>query len=217
MKSRTAQLILQSVYCALGLVGFVAGFGLFDDYRHLSADCFLYFTHVSNDLCIVVMLIELIQTARKPGNSHVSAVPRLKFVSLMGIVLTFLVFQLFLSDYPAREPQLNWRVGSLCFHLVLPLMFLVDWFLFYEHGKTRWFDPPVALLLPLSYAAFIYIRAALLHFDRSAPCLYPYFFFSPEAVGAGGVVKWMLLLLAADLAVGYVLVALDHSAARRRA
>ena len=69
MKNRTAQLIFQSAYCAVGLIGFVAGFGLFDDFRNVNADCFLYFTHISNDLCIVVMFAELIQTARRSGDS----------------------------------------------------------------------------------------------------------------------------------------------------
>ena len=30
--NRTAQLIYQSIYCALGLVAIVASFGIFDDY-----------------------------------------------------------------------------------------------------------------------------------------------------------------------------------------
>ena len=215
MKNRTAQLIFQSAYCAVGLIGFVAGFGLFDDFRNANADCFLYFTHISNDLCIVVMFAELIQTARRSGDSYVTTLPRLKFVSLLGIILTFLVFQLFLANYPTREPQLNWRVGSVCFHLILPLMYIADWFLFCQHGRLRWFDPLCALALPLAYTAFIYIRAAILHFDPGVACLYPYFFFSPEAVGRFGVLLWALLICGGFLFLGYLLLLFDRLLGRR--
>ena len=39
---------------------------------------------------------------------------------MLGILLTFLVFNILLAGEAGRDPQANWRIGSLCFHVVLP-------------------------------------------------------------------------------------------------
>ena len=55
-KSRTAQLIYQTVYLTLGLVGFVASLGIFDNMNMIRWDFYVHFTNISNFLCIGVML-----------------------------------------------------------------------------------------------------------------------------------------------------------------
>ena len=65
IKSRTTQLIFQSFYLAIGLIGIVASLGVFDDVLHLRWDFYVHFTNLSNYLCIGVVLAELIQTAKK--------------------------------------------------------------------------------------------------------------------------------------------------------
>ena len=55
VRSRTAQLIFQSFYVAIGLVGIVGSLGF---YEHSFDDVFyVYFTNPSNYLCITVMLL----------------------------------------------------------------------------------------------------------------------------------------------------------------
>ena len=80
---------------------------------------------------------ELIQTIKKKEDSYVTAAPLMKLIGMVGILLTFLVFNILLAGTADRDPQLNWRIGSLCFHVVLPIMYIVDWFLFYERGRLR--------------------------------------------------------------------------------
>ena len=65
IKNRTTQLIFQTVYCTLGLVGCVAALGIFDDITMIRWDFYVHFTNISNYLCIGVMLAEFIQTAKK--------------------------------------------------------------------------------------------------------------------------------------------------------
>ena len=214
-KSRTAQLIYQTVYCTLGLVGFVAAMGIFDNINMFRWDFYVHFTNLSNFLCIGVMLASLIQTAKKKEDSYVTTAPVLKFIGMLGILLTFLVFNIMLAGN--RDPQLNWRIGSLCFHVVLPIMYIADWFLFYERKKCKWYYPIASIAFPLTYVIFIFIQAAIMGFDTSVlipgsttPLIYPYFFVNLETQGTLGVIKWIGILLVAFVAVGYLFFGLDR-------
>lgn len=217
MKNRTAQLIFQTVFCTLGLVGSVATLGIFDDIHMLRWDFYVHFTNISNFLCIGVMLAELIQTIKKKEDSYVTTAPALKFVGMLGILLTFLVFNIMLAGAESRDPQLNWRIGSLTFHVVLPIMYIADWFLFYERKNTKWYYPLLSVLFPLAYVGFILLQAAIMKFDTSilipgttTPLIYPYFFVNLENLGVGGVAKWIVILLSAFVAMGYLFFGLDR-------
>ena len=220
-KNRTAQLIFQTIYCTLGLVGTVASLGIFDDIRMIRWDFYVHFTNLSNFLCIGVMLAALIQTAKKKTDSYVTTAPVLKFVGVLGILLTFLVFNIMLAGN--RDPQLNWRIGSLCFHVVLPILYIADWFLFYERRKCKWYYPIASIGFPLVYAVFIFIQALILGFDTTilipgttTPLIYPYFFVNLETQGVGGVLKWIVILLVAFVAVGYLFFGLDKLGKKNR-
>ena len=218
--NRTAQLIYQSFYCALGLVAIFASFGIFDDYTMFRWDFYVHFTNLSNYLCIAIMFVQLVQTAKKKEDSYVTAIPMLKFIGLLAILLTFVVFNALLAG--ARDPQLNWRVGSLLAHVVLPILFVVDWFLFRERGKVKWYYPIACAGFPFAYLVFILLQAAILKFDTSVlipgsstPLIYPYFFVNLETQGVGGVAKWAVLLLVAFMAVGYLLYGVDKLLSRK--
>ena len=222
IKNRTTQLIYQTIYCTLGFVGIIAGFGIFDDITMIRWDFYVHFTNLSNLLCIGVMLAALIQTIKKREDSYVTTAPVLKFISMLGILLTFLVFNLLLAGAADRDPQLNWRIGSLCFHVVLPVMYIADWFLFYERRKTKWFYPLASIAFPLTYILFIFTQAAIMKFDTSilipgtkTPLIYPYFFVNLETQGIGGVAKWIVILLIAFVAAGFAFFGLDRIGKRK--
>jgi hypothetical protein len=215
-KNRTAQLIFQTVYCTLAFVGCVASLGIFDNINMIRWDFYVHFTNISNFLCFGVMLAELIQTAKKREDGYVTTAPVLKFIGMLGILLTFLVFNIMLAGAAGRDPQLNWRIGSLCFHVVLPIMYIADWVLFYERRNCKWYYPIASIAFPFAYVVFIFIQAAILKFDSSilipgttTPLIYPYFFVNLETQGVGGVLKWILILLVAFMAVGYLFFGLD--------
>jgi hypothetical protein len=217
IKNRTAQLIFQTVYCTLGLVGTIASLGIFDNVSMVRWDFYVHFTNISNFLCIGVMLLALIQTARKKEDSFVSAAPVLKFVGMLGILLTFLVFNIMLAGAPDRDPQANWRIGSLTFHVILPIMYVADWFLFYERKQTKWYYPIASIGFPIAYILVLLIQAIVLNFDSSiliptttTPLIYPYFFVNLDNLGATGVLMWIGILSAAFMAVGYLFLALDR-------
>ena len=217
IKNRTAQLIFQTAYCTLGFVGCVACLGIFDNINLIRWDFYVHFTNLSNFLCLGVMFAGLIQTAKKKEDSYVSAAPVLKFIGMLGILLTFLVFNLMLAGAEGRDPQANWRVSSLSFHVVLPIMYIADWFLFYERGKCKRYYPFVSISFPLIYALFLLVQAVILKFDTSiliptttTPLIYPYFFVNLETQGVGGVLMWIGILTVGFIAMGFLFFGLDR-------
>lgn len=216
IKNRTAQLIFQTIYVTIGMIGCVACLGIFDNINILRWDFYVHFTNISNFLCIGVMLAGLIQTAKKKEDSYVSAVPMLKFIGMLGILLTFLVFNIMLAGAEGRDPQANWRIGSLAFHVVLPIMYIVDWFLFYERKNCKWYYPVASAAFPLGYVIFLLIQAVILKFDSSilipttsTPLIYPYFFVNLDTQGVSGVLTWIGILSAAFIVVGFLFLGLD--------
>lgn len=214
IKNRTAQLIFQTIYCTLGFVGIVATFGIFDDINSFRWDFYVHFTNISNFFCIGIMTAALIQTAKKKEDSFVTTAPLLKFIGMLGILLTFLVFNIMLAGN--RDPQLNWRIGSLTFHVVLPVMYIAHWFLFYERKNCKWYYPIASVAFPVAYLAFIFAQAAIMGFDTSVlipgtttPLIYPYFFLNIETEGVGGVLKWVVILLVAFVVVGFIFFGID--------
>lgn len=215
IRSRTAQLIFQSCYVAIGAVGALGSLGL---YEHEFDDVFyVYFTNLSNYLCLAVMLCELVQTARRRTDGFVSLHPALKFISMTAILLTFFVFNLLLANAADRDPAQNFTVTSISFHVALPLMFVLDWLLFYEHPKVRWTYPLYSTIFPLVYLAFVYVRAWAVGFDPRVELLYPYFFLDLDEQGVAGVARWVLVLLVAFVVLGYLLMGVDRLLRSRQA
>ena len=216
IKNRTVQLIYQTIYCTLGLVGSIACLGIFDDINAFRWDFYVYFTNLSNFLCLGVMVTALIQTIKRKGDGFVKTTPLIKFIGMLGILLTFLVFNIVLAGAEGRDPQLNWRIGSICFHVVLPIMFIADWFLFYERRKCTWRYPIASIGFPLAYVELIFIHAIILGFDTSiltptgGTLIYPYFFVNLETQGVPGVLMWVAILSVAFVAMGFAFYGLDR-------
>ena len=223
IKNRTAQLIFYTIYCTLGLVGTIASLGIFDNINTIRWDFYVHFTNLSNFLCIGVMFAALIQTARKKDDSYVTTAPMLKFIGMLGILLTFLVFNIMLAGAEGRDPQLNWRIGSLCFHVILPILYIADWFLFRERGKCKWYYPIASIGFPVVYVIFLLIQAIILKFDSSiliptttTPLIYPYFFVNLDTQGVPGVLMWIGILAAAFAAVGFAFFGLDRLGKKKK-
>ena len=217
IKNRTVQLIWQTVYCTLGFVGCIASLGIFDNINMFRWDFYVHFTNISNYLCLGVMVVALIQTIRKKEDSYVSAAPLFKFIGMLGILLTFLVFNIMLAGAEGRDPQLNWRIGSLLFHVLLPIMYIADWFLFYERKQAKWYYPIASVGFPLAYVIFLVIQATILQFDSSilipgstTPLIYPYFFVNFETQGVPGVLMWVAILAVGFIALGFGFYGLDR-------
>lgn len=206
IKNRTAQLMFQTAFCTLGILGIIASFGTFN--YTFRSDFYVHFTNLSNYLCIGIMFVELIETIKKKEDSYTTKLPLLKFIGVTAILLTFIIFNFMLAG--DREPALNFYINSVLFHIVLPIMYVLDWILFYEHKKVKWTYPLISVAFPVLYAIFIFIRAWILDFNPEAPYIYPYFFLNLEELGVLGVIKWIGILSVVFIAIGYIMFALDR-------
>ena len=110
IKNRTVQMIYQIIFCVLGFWGILASLGLFN--QQFESEFYVYFTNLSNYLCIVIGLAELIQTVKKKKDSYVDKWPALKFVGLLAILFTFIVFNEEYCFFPLK----NFPMGKVDQH-----------------------------------------------------------------------------------------------------
>lgn len=209
IKNRTAKLVFQTTYLVLGLIGILGSLGYF--YGRFSNEFYIKYTSISNYICVGVMIacfIQTIKASNKNQDEYVSTCPKFYFMCNIMILVTFLVYNILLAkENSVSEYFLS--ISNLTNHLILPIMFVLHWVLFYEHGKTKWYYPLLSLILPLVYVAFILIRAAILGSNYSGT-LYPYFFLNVAKLGIGKFIIWILALVLIFTILGYIIFALDN-------
>ena len=188
IKNRIIQLILQLVFCILGVIAIAASLGAFE--AKFQTEFYLYFTNLSNYICIIIMFIELIHTIKNvisKENKFCSFNPSLKFIGLISQ---------------------NLSIASILLHIVLPILYFLDWLLFYDRKTAKWYYPIISFVVPILYVCFVFIRAALINGENNT--LYPYFFLNIQEIGVSGMLKWNLAISAFILISAYILVFINH-------
>ena len=209
IKKRSIQILFLTIYCTLGVVGLLASLGLFD--KHFNSNFYVYYTNLSNYICLGFMFVSLVKVLKKGNNNEnglIAFAPRFKFMCLIMILVTFLVYNIFLAKQSPIEDYFT-SLTNLTLHVILPLMFVVDWILFYEHNFTHWSYPLLSLIMPLIYVAFIVIRGLIVD-HKTTEVVYPYFFLDIDTLGWGGFFLWLIGLVLAFVVIGYLLYIFDH-------
>lgn len=208
IKSRICQLVFQTAYCMLAIVAVAANLGLFKG--EFNSDFYVYYTNLSNYICIGFMFASLVYTiksANKKEDGYISLAPTFKFLCVILISVTFLVYNILLAKENTIAEYFT-SLTNLTMHVILPIMFVLDWVLFYQHPNVKWYYPLLSTIMPLIYVGFILIRAAIV--KDNANVVYPYFFLNLDKLGVNGFVKWIVILVAAFVALGYLIYALDR-------
>ncbi len=208
VKNRVAQIVFQTVYCSLAIIALISSLGFFD--KEFNGEFYIWYTNLSNYICIVIMFICLYFTIKQTKNREdgfVTFSPSFTFCAMIMILVTLLIYNtLLVGDKTASDYFLN--IGNLLMHLILPIMFVLHWVLFYEHNKTKWFYPLLSVVMPLIYVILVFIRAAIL--KGMDVTLYPYFFINLEVLGWGGVIIWVTILLVVFVVLSYIIYLLDN-------
>lgn len=210
MKKKTVPIIFYSVYCVLAVVGFLLDFRL--PGGKLTGRPFVYYTSLSNMACSLFMLAALVHQFRHGSREFC---PKVKFVFVIMILVTCIVYNLLLNGYGSWQAYFADVKNSL-YHLILPVLFVLDWLLFYRRGRVTPGDPLLAVIPPALYAVYIVVRAAVADgLGITLGIRYPYFFLNIDRLGWDGFALWTGILLAALLALGYSLYALDRLLSKR--
>lgn len=207
IKNRVAQVVFQTVYFVLAVIGFLNSFGYFA--ADFNANFYVYYTNLSNYICMGFMFVCLVKTikqANKKEDGFVGVSPKFNFMCVIMIMVTFLVYNILLSGEQTVVSYFT-SLSNILMHVILPIMFVVHWVLFYEHNSVKWFYPLLSVIMPLIYVIFILIRAAIF---PNVDLLYPYFFLDVGELGWGGFFGWILVLLVIFVAIGYLLYCLDN-------
>lgn len=208
VKNRLTQVIFQVIFCTLSIFGILGSLGYFS--ANYSENWFLYYTNLSNYICMGYMFVALIVTIKKARNNEsgsVNVAPTFNFLCVIMILVTCIVYNVLLAkEYSVAHYFLT--IQNLLLHLILPIMFIVHWAIFCEHGKLRWYHPIMCLIMPLIYVVVILIRS--LFVSGTGVLVYPYFFLNVDKLGWGGVIAYIFALLVIFVMIGYIFYAFDH-------
>ncbi len=209
IKNKITQLIFQTIYCVLAIIGLLNSVGYFA--AKFNSNFYVYYTNLSNYICMVVMFISLIKTikqANKKEDSYCNTAPTFNFMCVIMIMVTFFVYNILLAK-ENTVIQYFTSQSNMIMHVILPIMFILNWILFYEHDSLKWYHPLLSVIIPIVYVAFIFIRATILQGSKQA-FLYPYFFLNVDNLGWRGVFSWIAILFFVFVALGYILLGLDR-------
>lgn len=175
----------------------------------------LFYTMLSNLLCLVWMLLLVIRTVRDlrhtgpRGTSTPSA--RVSGAVMMAITVTMLIYLVVLV--PTRFADGDTDVFSLTdnlIHIITPVLMIVEWLLFVPKGSFRWTDPLLWTLIPYVYLVWAFAYGAL-GGEFTPGQKYPYPFMDVDALGVIGVAQWVVALTVALIVVGLVFVVIDRA------
>lgn len=181
---------------------------------------FLYYTVLSNVLCLGWMVLSALATLRDAQHDGWSGTstpsPRAAAAVMQTITVTMLIYLFVLAPALFTQPG-AYRPFTLTddlVHIVTPILVIIDWALFVPKGHLRRHDPLLWVLIPFAYVAFAYTYSAVGgRFAGGTSVSYP--FMNVAKHGVGGVALWIGGLTVGPVAVGYVVVGCDRLLARK--
>lgn len=209
------QTIYRIVFCVISALGCILSLGYFEQVFGqnkftISNDFWQYYTNLSNYYCFGIGVAVLASTVKKVRNGETrgsnTVAPTLKYCGVVMIAVTFFVYCILLGDMGSWK---FWNsLGNLCYHVIAPVMFILDFILFDKHRQIKILDPIKCTFMPLGYVVYILsygaiCRAADFNFS------YPYFFLNVDELGYGKVFGWVAILVVVFIALGYLLFLYD--------
>ena len=202
--SLVTKVIYRSVFCTVSLFSILLMTEFFSvggsDTATFTKDLFYYYTNLSNFLCFGVMIVCLrddakqLRSGKLYGYNRSSILKYLKFSATIIISITFIAYGLLLGE-PLTLKFWN-NIANLGYHVVCPVLFILDSILFDEHKSVGILDALLATVLPIIYVVVIEIMGA-------QTGRYPYFFLDMGELGLGGLMMWIGILLSLFLVIGY--------------
>lgn len=142
IKNRLTQLIYRIIYCVILSFGVLFSLGIWTD-KSFNTDFYVYYTNLSNYLCLGVMIAVTVNTVRQLKNNQnhgtTDYLENTKFMCSILILVTFLVYNILLAkDNSAFEYFTS--LSNLTLHLVGPILFILDHILFDSRCSVKWYS-----------------------------------------------------------------------------
>lgn len=167
----------------------------------LVANFFSYFTILSN-LLVAVCLTACVFTPISPAGKFFQQA-EVESAIAVYIFIVGLVYNLVLRN--VWSPA-GWQlVADNLLHVVVPVLFVLYWYLFVRGNKLQWKHLLYWLIFPAVYLIYTLIRGAIVNW-------YPYPFIDTGNIGYAKVAVNSLGVLVAILTAGSVIILLDKSA-----
>lgn len=176
------------LYIIIGVTGLLLHSGYFSG--NLRTNMFIYYTNLSNLLCILLFAVLTIRTAMGRSNKKLQS---FKGMCTLAILVTFLIYHFILRPLILRDPsslsgaaaELGnvWTPNNILVHYILPLATLLDWLVFDEKGAYRWPDLLKWIAAPAGYCLFALVRAPLGGVIQGTQSRYPYPFLDVDLLG----------------------------------
>lgn len=133
---------------------------------------------------------------------------------LLAVLTAGIVYHTVLA--PAAAPKGAQLLATHLMHSVAPAAMLIDYLAFARKGRWTWNMLPYTLAAPVIYLIYLFIYklcGGAFPLCSADPAV-PYFFLSVKNLGFPGVLTWCAAIAAGILAVGALLILLDHKLAK---
>lgn len=213
--SRPVALVYRLLAVVLIATGIIWLGGMFSGDPSWTA--FLFFTGMSNVLCLLWMALLVVATTHDlttSGPQGVSApAPRFSAAVMMTITVTMLIYVVLLAPTAFEQSGSGYQPFGLTdslVHVVTPCLVIGDWLLFTPKSRLRGWDPLLWTIPPCAYLVFVFAYVSTGGAFGDGTNRYPYPFLDVDTHGVGGVALWILALSVVLVAVGYLYLALDR-------
>lgn len=215
IKNRTVSIIYKLLSGAIGLIGILMLFGLFDGRFNLST--LSYYTMQSNVLCMFYFFACGTWLILHKNSENSTFWPRMKGALVLCILVTGLVYHFLLAGGDFKMAANTQSIANIIVHYLVPLLVFVDWLLFDNKGVYQKYDPFLWLVIPYAYMIYAFIAAQIGDGIGYGGSRYPYFFIDIDVYGIWQVALNVVLLSVGFLALGYVIKFIDHLMGKKRA
>ncbi len=201
--NRRLSLIYRSILVTFCFVGLFLNSHISEG--SFNTELFVYYTYLSNILCLVVMSVVLVANYKcSHEDGYNEKFCKVKAATTMAIFVTGVVYHFLLGDYKSEG---YFHLDNMIVHYIVPIMFVLDWIIFDKKKSLSVIDPLTWTIIPLVYLIYALIRGAIVGPEHTLQ--YCYFFIDVNIYGYGGVFLWSIGLTVAFVAVGYLMWLVD--------
>lgn len=202
----TYRLLLLTI-CGIGIFRHFS-FGNFDS----NVKMFSYFTIQMNIFCFFLYFFILKNTFKEfQVSSGIAFNLRNKYKLLRGMALASIIIVFLAYNFVLKNSGFSMAKGcpttvttnDIFVHYLVPIMTVIDWFLFQPKGHFEAIDPFIWLFLPVCYYCLINVKTV---FKASS---YPYYFIDINELGLRTVLYNAFIFMLICLFLGYIILLID--------